>query len=157
MKKLLTVIATACISFASYAQDNGTYYGKEFKQKNPVEVNELLKIMKGSNGLSVTEINDIQVKGTIEEVCQSAGCWVRLKNQEGGNLFVKFKNHFTIPMDLAGSEAIVHGIASKKTVSVKDQKHFAEDAGKSKEEIAKITIPKEEYRIDASGIWIQKK
>lgn len=157
MKKLLPLLAAACISVASYAQDNGTYYGKEFKQKTPIEVTELMKMMKGSNGVSLTEINDIQVKGTIEEVCQAEGCWIRLKNPVGESIFVKFKNHFTIPKNLAGAPIVIHGVASKKTVSVHEQQHLAEDAGKSKEEIAKITTPKEEYRIDASGIWIEKK
>jgi hypothetical protein len=155
MKRLLTIIAVASISVASYAQDKGSFYGDKFEQKTPVDVPGFMKTMKDIKGTTV-KINDVQVKGTIEEVCQSAGCWIRLKNPDGASVFVKFKNHFTIPMDLAGSTAIVHGIASKKTISVDDQKHYAEDAGKSADEIAKITSSKEEVRIDASGIWIQK-
>ena len=154
MKRLLTVIALA-VSVASHAQDKGTFYGEKFKEKTPVDVPVFIKMMNETIGTTVA-INDVQVKGIIEEVCQSAGCWIRLKNPGGESVFVKFKNHFTIPMDLAGTNVIVHGIASKKTVSVKDQKHFAEDAGKSKDEIAKITAPKDELRLDASGIWIQK-
>lgn len=154
MKRLLTVIALTA-SVASYAQDKGTFYGEKFKEKTPADVPAFLKTMNDIKGTTV-KINDVQVKGTIEEVCQSAGCWVRLKNPDGASVFVKFKNHFTIPMDLAGSNAVVHGIASKKTISVEDQKHYAEDAGKSKDEIAMITTPKDEMRIDASGIWIEK-
>jgi hypothetical protein len=155
MKRLITLIAAVSISFASYAQDKGKYYGEKFTQKTPVDVPVFIKMMKDVKGTTVS-ISDVQVKGTIEEVCQSAGCWIRMKNPEGGNVFVKFKNHFTIPMDLAGTNAVVHGVASKKTVSIEDQKHYAEDAGKSADEIAKITSTKEELRIDASGIWIQK-
>ena len=59
-------------------------------------------------------------------------------------------------MDLAGASAVVCGTASKKSVSVADQRHFAEDAGKSAEEIAKIKEPKDEIRIDATGILIQQ-
>lgn len=155
MKGILTVIAALSLSVASYAQDKGNFYGEKFEQKTPVEVPAFMKTMKDIKGTTL-KIYDIQVKGTIEEVCQSAGCWIRLKNTEGEHVFVKFKNHFTIPMDLAGSGAIVHGVASKKIISVDDQKHYAEDAGKTADEIAKITAPKEEVRIDASGIWIQK-
>jgi hypothetical protein len=156
MNRFLSIVAASIISVVSYAQDaKGTFYGEKFEEKTPVEVSKLVKGIKDTKGTTV-QIHDVQVKGTIEEVCQSAGCWVRLKNPDGASVFVKFKNHFTIPMDLAGSNVIVHGVAIRKTVSVENQKHFAEDAGKSKEEIAKITEPKEELRIDASGIWIQK-
>jgi hypothetical protein len=33
--------------------------------------------------------------------------------------------------------------------------HFAEDAGKSQEEITKITEPKVEMRLDATGVIIE--
>jgi hypothetical protein len=36
------------------------------------------------------------------------------------------------------------------------QKHFAEDAGKSKEEIEKITMPKKEMCFEADGIVLLK-
>ena len=81
---------------------------------------------------------------------------MKLKNENGADVFVKFKDHeFVIPKDRAGRAAIVSGIAKKKTISVDDQKHYAEDAGASEAEIAKITQPKEELRIEATGVMIK--
>ena len=43
---------------------------------------------------------------------------------------------------------------TKQETSVKELRHYAEDAGKSKEEIAKITKPKVEIRVLANGIKV---
>jgi hypothetical protein len=41
-----------------------------------------------------------------------------------------------------------------KVTPVKELQHYAEDAGKSKEEIAKITEPKKEIVMNAKGILV---
>lgn len=51
---------------------------------------------------------------------------------------------------------VVQGTAEKKTTSVEMLKHYAEDAGKTKEEIAAITEPKQEIIIQATGIVVVK-
>ncbi|MCE2790741.1 MAG: DUF4920 domain-containing protein [Saprospiraceae bacterium] len=48
------------------------------------------------------------------------------------------------------------GKAYRETTSVEDLKHFAEDEGKSAEEIAAITEPKTELKFMASGVMILK-
>eukprot|EP01012_Entosiphon_sulcatum_P000268 TRINITY_DN100435_c0_g1_i1.p1 TRINITY_DN100435_c0_g1~~TRINITY_DN100435_c0_g1_i1.p1 ORF type:complete len:153 (-),score=23.10 TRINITY_DN100435_c0_g1_i1:30-488(-) len=152
MKKLLSVLAITLFTTAVYAQEaKETYYGKKFETGRTMDVAQFSEAIKNTDKMA-----NVRVKGTLSQVCQSAGCWVRLKNTNGEDVFVKFKDHFTIPMDLTGATATVYGTASKKTVSVADQRHFAEDAGKSEEEIAKIKEPKDEIRIDATGILIQQ-
>lgn len=152
MKKLLSILAIALVATTAQAQEGKqTYYGKKFENGRTMDVAQFSDAMKSTDKLA-----NIRVMGTLSQVCQSAGCWVRLQNPNGEDVFVKFKDHFTIPMDLAGASAVVCGTASKKSVSVADQRHFAEDAGKSAEEIAKITEPKDEIRIDATGILIQQ-
>jgi hypothetical protein len=149
--KLLSASAVAlALSLPALAQ-NGKAYGKEFKTDKAVAATELsTKIGKDS------KLENVVVVGEISEVCQAEGCWMKLKNEAGENIFVKFKDHaFLIPKDLAGHKAYVQGKASRKTVSVEDQKHYAEDAGKSDEEIARITEPKVELRIDATGVIIE--
>jgi hypothetical protein len=41
-------------------------------------------------------------------------------------------------------------------MSVKDQKHYAEDGGKSKEEIAKITTTKKTLGFEADGVLLKE-
>jgi hypothetical protein len=150
MNKIITLSAAALLfSVSSFA--GGKLYGKKFKANNPISTSELSSKMGDQLKLA-----DVVMAGEITEVCQAEGCWVRMKNEGGKDIFVKFKEGtFVIPKDLAGHKATVYGTASKKTVSVAQQKHFAEDAGKSDEEIAKITEPKEELRVDATGIIVE--
>ena len=68
---------------------------------------------------------------------------------------VKFKDYgFFMPKDIAGREVIVDGFAFIEEVSVEDQRHFAEDAGKSLDEIAAITEPKRTLSFTSSGVLI---
>jgi hypothetical protein len=68
-------------------------------------------------------------------------------------MFVKFKDYgFFMPKDIAGREVIMEGTAYREVVSVDELKHLAKDAGKSEEEIAKITEPKEELQFLAHGV-----
>jgi hypothetical protein len=143
---------TLVLALATTASaQNGTAYGKKFKTTHSIEAAQLEKTMGAKDKLEKVVIN-----GEITQVCQAEGCWMKMKNASGEDIFVKFKDHaFLIPKDLAGHKAYVSGTAIRKTVSVEDQKHYAEDAGKSEEEIAKITEPKVELRVDATGVVIE--
>ena len=55
-----------------------------------------------------------------------------------------------------GTVAYFHGMAYWDTVSVNLLQHFAEDTGKSKEEISKIIEPKYELNFEADGITLKK-
>lgn len=96
-------------------------------------------------------------EGKISEVCSKAGCWINVEKADGETFMVRFKDHFTIPTDTKlNSEAYLHGTAYWDTVSVEMLQHFAEDAGKSKEEISKITEAKFELGFEADGITLKK-
>jgi len=110
--------------------------------------------------------NKMQSKDTINskftakvlEVCQSKGCWMRVAlNDNGDEAMVKFKDYgFFVPKDIAGKEVVLNGKAFVEKMSVDEQQHYAEDAGKSKEEIAQITEPKKTYRFEADGVLVKK-
>jgi hypothetical protein len=100
---------------------------------------------------------DFTFEGEIVEVCSKAGCWVNVDAGNGETFMVRFKDHFTIPPGTEpGTKAYFHGTAFNDTVSVELLQHFAEDAGKSQEEIDKITEPKFELGFTADGIVLQK-
>ena len=70
---------------------------------------------------------------------------------------VKFKDYgFFVPKDIEGEEVIVEGIAFIEETSVEDLKHFAEDAGKSKEEIESITEPSKSPGFLAHGVLLKE-
>ena len=62
-----------------------------------------------------------------------------------------------MPLDANGKEVIVAGKAFVQMTSVEELQHYAEDAGKSKEEIAKITAPKKEFAFEANGVLLKVK
>lgn len=91
----------------------------------------------------------------IVNVCQSAGCWVNVKKEDGELMRIRFKDHFGIPpKTTTGNVAYFHGTAYYDTISVALQKHFLEDAHAPQSEIDKITAPKIELNFLADGVLI---
>ena len=99
----------------------------------------------------------VQYASNIKSVCKKKGCWMKMELSDKETSFVKFKDYeFFVPLNADGSEAIVNGKAFVDVVSVSELKHYAQDAGKSKEEIKKITKPEVTYSFEASGVYIKK-
>lgn len=83
------------------------------------------------------------------------GCWMTLEKGDGSTLMVKMKDHaFYLPKDLTGRIVVVEGTAGLEEVTEKKRKHLAEDAGKSKEEVAKIKGAVKELQFTASGVKV---
>ena len=101
---------------------------------------------------------NIKFASTIDEVCSKKGCWMKLPaGDKDETIMVRFKDYgFFMPLDSKGRDVIVEGKAFVKEVSVEELKHYAEDAGKSKEEIAKITEPKLEMAFEANGVLMKQ-
>ncbi|MCH8330152.1 MAG: DUF4920 domain-containing protein [Bacteroidetes bacterium] len=120
--------------------------GDEFDMNNAISFVQLKTSMGEEQEVEVT------VKAKVNSVCQRKGCWMRV---EGGEeeVMVRFKDYgFFIPMDCAGMTATMKGIAYYDTTSVDDLKHYAEDAGKSQEEIDAISEPEFTLVFEASGV-----
>lgn len=108
-----------------------------------------MKVVKGEKQFTI--------EAEIAEVCSKAGCWINVKKTDGSTFMVRFKNHFTIPPKTAiGTKVYLSGKAYWDTIPVDLLQHFAEDAGKSKEEIEKIQEPKFELAFEADGIAFEK-
>jgi len=98
---------------------------------------------------------DIVVEGTIVEVCQQKGCWMRVSDDDH-ELFVRFRDYgFFVPRDAAGRRVVMHGVAAAEIVPVDELRHYAEDAGKSPAEIAAITEPQMRITFDADSVLIE--
>jgi hypothetical protein len=157
---VLTLASIGCksTSKASLATNSNsamtetTVYGSDFIASKVVKYDDLLK------SLSKTDkVEDVVVEGSVNGVCQAKGCWMNIvseKDTQAPKMFVKFKDYaFFMPLDLEG-KVIMKGYAYKEETSVDELRHYAEDEGKSKEEIAKITKPVTEYKFMASGVKI---
>ena len=109
------------------------------------------------NSLQEGDTIDVKFASSINEVCKSKGCWMKLDLGEEKESMVKFTDYgFFMPLDSDNKEVIVDGRAYVTKISVKEQQHYAEDAGKTAAEIAKITEPKFTYAFEADGVLMKK-
>lgn len=97
-----------------------------------------------------------KMMGKIEEVCSAKGCWMTLDMDGENEVMVKFKDYgFFMPLNAEG-EVVINGKAFVSETSVDELRHYAEDAGKSEEEIAAITEPKRTYSFEADGVLLKQ-
>ena len=99
----------------------------------------------------------LTLEGPIEATCKVKGCWMKVNDENGGSLRVTFKDYgFFVPKEgVEGKTAVFQGVLEKNEMSVEQLRHYAEDAGKSEEEIAAITEPVTEYSFVAEGVVIK--
>ncbi|WP_345225944.1 DUF4920 domain-containing protein [Hymenobacter koreensis] len=98
----------------------------------------------------------VKLVGTITDVCQARGCWMKMTTAEGKEMRVKFKDYaFFVPKDIKGKTAVIDGWVHREEVAVEDLQHYATDAGKSEKEIAAITKPEEQVNFEANGVLIK--
>lgn len=158
MKKLAFITTTLLlITSCNNQNSNKIELGKNY---GPVKVDTSLAVSVDEMMACYNKKDqrfEFTFKSKISEVCTKAGCWVNIDKGNGETFMVRFKNHFTIPPKTKlGTEAYIHGFAYYDTIAVEQLQHFAGDAGKSKEEIAKITKPKYEMEFEADGIILVK-
>lgn len=124
-----------------------------------IDENNVISTAEMSEKYAAMNVADtVQTKfiAKVTDVCQAKGCWMKLELQGGQETMVRFKDYgFFMPKDIKGKEVIVNGLAFVEEMSIKDQKHYAEDGGKSKEEIEKITQPKKSFGFEADGVLLK--
>lgn len=127
------------------------YYGDStMTADEAVPSTELMAYMDGRDSV------EAKVIGSVAEVCQKKGCWMSVEVDNGESMHVSYNYEFLLPKNCAGKEMVMKGYAFYDTIPVKHLKHLAEDAGKSEEEIAQITEPKETLSFLATGVMIKK-
>ena len=119
-------------------------------------VTDLEKFSNVIDKFSLENIDNKKLSGEIINVCPKKGCWMNLKVDED-TIFVKFKDYsFFVPKTGVESKlAFISGNISKDTISVERLRHYAEDAGKSSEEIEKIVKPEFKLSFLADGVAIK--
>lgn len=128
----------------------GQNFGEKIHHKSIVGIDDVMMKLQKEEEVKAT------MKAPVSEVCQVKGCWMTLGRK--GEMVVKFKDYgFFVPKDISGREVIVEGTAYREVTPVEELRHYAEDAGKSKEEIAAITEAKEELKFMATGVLVLDK
>lgn len=151
MKNGLIIGLILSASFGAVAQSGVSYHGKKISEQGAIPATQLVTKM-GTKDKMPTK-----VEGTVEDVCKMKGCWMKVKTGDGQVMRVSFKDYgFFVPKDIVGKTVVLEGTAETTTTPVSELRHYAEDAGKSKEEIEKITEPEKALTFVADGVIVKK-
>ena len=152
---MLCVFAFITISNAQTAiqpAKAGVNYGKKIDQKGAISVKQLEKALDSKDSFTG------KIEGEVVQVCTKKGCFLTLKRDADKEpIMVRFTDYaYFVPQDLIGKTVVLDGKAKVKETTVEWQKHYAEDMGKSKEEIAKIDKPRKDISLVADGVLVVK-
>jgi hypothetical protein len=127
------------------------WYGEEFAIADVLPASALL-------AMTAEELEaELVVETEILHSCRKKGCWMKVDMGEGNEpMRVSFLDYgFFVPLVSDGRTAVMKGRAYIDTIDVDMLRHFAEDAGKTEEEIAEITEPEIEWSFEATGVYIR--
>lgn len=128
-------------------------FGDEIKADGALTAADMSEKFKA---LAIGDTINAKVTASINEVCSNKGCWMKLDLGDGEEMMVRFKDYgFFVPLNAEG-EVIVNGKAFISETSVDQLRHYAEDAGKSKEEIEAITQPERTLSFEADGVLLKQ-
>lgn len=160
MKYLILLLIPAFIfiqcgskSVPTAQEGNYSFFGEKIDEADAVSLTKAISQLGDQDSVRV------KIKGTVESVCKVKGCWMNVvEDGQNEEIFVRFKDYgFFMPLDCEGQEVVFDGYAMREVVTVDELRHYAEDEGKSEEEIASITEPEETLRFMAHGVILEDK
>ncbi len=150
MKKIFLSNILVVLFNTSYGQYNEGFFGEKFP------ITELEEYVSVRENIYDKSNYNVKIEGEILSSCPMKGCWMKIR-AEKDTILVRFKDYgFFVPKaGIDGDKAIINGKISIETLSVDLLRHYAEDAGKSKDEIENITKPEVSLTFLADGVFIE--
>ena len=155
MKRIVFAFAVLVLAVAAQAQPPagdakpGDWYGEKVSTDGAINIAAIPAKLAADPSI------DTKITAKVLDVCPKKGCWLKLAVNDSTTAFVKMKDYaFFLPMAIKGKTIVLDGEAMMKTTSVDELRHYAQDAKKSKDEIAAITKPLTEIRFTAKGITV---
>lgn len=128
-------------------------FGEKITEDNSISKEEMAKKF---NNLKEGDTIAVKFASNVNSVCKKKGCWMKLDLGNEKESMVRFKDYgFFVPLDADKKDVIVEGRAFVTKISVDQLQHYAKDAGKTEEEIAKITEPEFTYAFEADGVLLK--
>jgi hypothetical protein len=153
MKKLL-LSSILFVALGASAQKEktpaakGVVYGVVAEEANPIAPDEIKAKL-------VDNQYEGQITAKVVEVCKAEGCWIKVQRKDGSAMMVRAKDHaFLLPEDIVGKTVLIDGNATVKETTEEMRRHYAEDAGKTKKEIAKIKGSEKDVQFAARGVKV---
>ncbi len=147
----LNFIIIICLFVSACAERNDSFYGNKIDKSDVMSYSEINDLLKDKDEA------EVKIEGEIVTTCKMKGCWMSVRLDNGEEMRVTFKDYgFFVPKDsVSGKKTIIAGTIKKDITDVATLRHFAEDEGRTAEEVANITEPKEELTFVASGVIIE--
>ncbi|AHM63069.1 hypothetical protein D770_24120 [Flammeovirgaceae bacterium 311] len=125
-------------------------YGQEITAEQAKPAHHVPALLQQHDSVYLT------LTGTALSSCTKKGCWMTVDLGTGESMRVTFKDYgFFVPKDLKGEQVVMEGVLKRSVSSVDEQRHYAEDAGKTAAEIAAIQQPDTAYTFEAVGVLIR--
>lgn len=152
LRALLPLVAATLLLVA--ARPGGSeHFGKKISAKGALAPEAIPTRLAEAKRDSVW----IKVTGPVKAVCQMKGCWMTM-DVAGQPMRIRFKDYaFFVPKDCIGRTVVIEGWAFQKVTSEDERRHYAEDAGKSAEEVAKIVGDEKALGFEAVGVILLPK
>ena len=156
----LLLISLLVVSFEGFSQANNSAKTQDYLSVGEsIEMDNILSayhMQERYRGIKPGDTLTVTFKANVASVCKKKGCWMNVNLEDGREVMVKFKDYaFFVPKDIEDKEVIIQGKAYVTEMSVEDQRHYAEDAGKSALEVEKITEPEITLSFLADGVKIK--
>jgi hypothetical protein len=132
------------------AAGNETHYGDAFATEKVIPVGTFL-----DNPDDFVD-QTIRVSGRVTDVCQKAGCWMVIADEDR-HIRVTMKDHaFAVDKTGAGNDCEVEGVVTKTAIDPERVAHFESESAEG------AVIPEKQakddvvYEIEASGVTMRK-
>jgi len=156
----MTMLRTSALALAfvaltaTAAQSQAKDYGKALTLKVTTPISAIIKDPHAYHGKRV------QVEGTIVEVCEERGCWIKIASDKPFES-IRFKVEdgvITFPLDAKGKLATVEGVVAvnmlTKEQAIAQAKEMAKER-KTKFDESKITGPVLDVQINGDGARVK--
>lgn len=147
--KIITV-STVLLFLLTISFAAPKHYGKKLTVKEKTKISDILAEPEKFAGKKVL------IEGTVAEVCEVQGCWIKIKSDETSDQ-IRFKvndGEIVFPKNATGKTALAQGIVTVKTKTkdelIAEGEHFAKDAGKEFDP-STVTGPKTVVTIKGEG------
>lgn len=144
MKRIATTVAAALLALAlaaaAFAGDDPARFGA------PVTAKKKVAVAKLAGKPAKYEGKTVRMEGTVAEVCQGRGCWVRVKDDKGQTFLAKsLDDSVLLPKDCAGQFVVVQGVVT----ALKPKPHDHEEG------VEAHSCPAPEYVLSTQGIELR--
>lgn len=133
--------------------DSWQEFGQNFDASGALTAQSAYEIY---SNLKAADTVSMNFNAKALSVCQVKGCWMVVELADGKTARITFKDYgFFVPTDIEGKEVLVNGLAMVSEIDEQTRRHYAADAGMTKEEIESISGSEKTFSLVADGVLIR--